>query len=76
LPRQLPLAPIKCPTLLIEGTADKDVLPSRAEYAHATIPGSELYWIAGGSHLGFWTADGAEAAQDYALSWLRQKLGI
>ena len=73
---QLPLAPIACPTLIFEGTADKDVPPPHAEYAHATIPGSELYWIKGGSHLGFWVADDAEATQEYALSWLRQKLGI
>jgi pimeloyl-ACP methyl ester carboxylesterase len=73
---QLPLAPITCPTLIIHGSADKDVPPSHAEYAHATITGSELYWIPGGSHVGFWAADEAETAQEHALSWLQQKLGI
>jgi len=73
---QLPLATITCPTLIFEGTADKDVPPRHAEYAHATISGSELYWIKGGSHLGFWAADDDDAAQEYALSWLRQKLEI
>jgi pimeloyl-ACP methyl ester carboxylesterase len=73
---QLNLASITCPTLILEGTADKDVTPSHADYAHATIPGSELYWIAGGSHIGFWAADDADAAQEYALSWLREKMGI
>jgi pimeloyl-ACP methyl ester carboxylesterase len=73
---QLPLAPITCPTLIVQGTADKDVKSSHSEYAHASIAGSELYWIKDGSHIGFWVADDAEAAQAYALSWLRAKLGI
>jgi len=70
---QLDLAPITCPTLIIHGTADKDVLPRHGEYAKATITGADLYWIDGGSHTGFWSAPGAQAAQDYALSWLRSK---
>jgi len=73
---QLPLASVVCPTLIFQGTADKDVTPSHAEYAHAAIPGSELYWIKGGSHIGFWAADDADAAQEHALSWLRKKTGI
>ncbi|MBM4273465.1 MAG: alpha/beta hydrolase [Deltaproteobacteria bacterium] len=71
---QLPIASIACPTLIIHGTADKDVPPRHAEYAKATITGSELYWVEGGSHVGFWVADGAPAAQEYALSWLREKM--
>jgi pimeloyl-ACP methyl ester carboxylesterase len=73
---QLPLASVACPTLIIQGTADKDVTPNHAEYAHATISGSDLYWIEGGSHIGFWAADDADAAQEYALSWLRDKMGL
>jgi pimeloyl-ACP methyl ester carboxylesterase len=73
---QLPLAPVACPTLIIHGTADKDVTPQHAEYAHATIAGSDLYWIKDGSHIGFWAADEAEAAQEYALAWLRDKMGV
>ncbi|RJR41221.1 MAG: alpha/beta hydrolase [Deltaproteobacteria bacterium] len=70
---QLDLAPVSCPTLIIHGSADKDVPPRHGEYAHATITGSELYRIGGGSHIGFWVAPEAHAAQDYALSWLRGK---
>lgn len=73
---QLPVATVACPTLIFQGSADKDVTPSHAEYAHLTIPGSELYWIKDGSHIGFWAADDADAAQEYALTWLRGKLGI
>jgi pimeloyl-ACP methyl ester carboxylesterase len=73
---RLPINTVTCPTLILQGTADKDVAPSHAEYAHATIPGSELYWIEGGSHIGFWAADGADAAQAHALAWLQAKMGI
>lgn len=72
---RLPLATVACPTLIVHGTADKDVTPSHAEYAHAAIPGAELYWLQGGSHTGFWTGDDAYPAQEYALAWLRKKMG-
>lgn len=71
---QLSIASIACPTLIIHGTADKDVPPRHAEYAKAAITGSELYWVEGGSHVGFWVADDAPAAQEYALSWLRERM--
>lgn len=71
---QLPIASVVSPTLIIHGTADKDVTPSHAEYAKASIAASQLYWIKGGSHLGFWVADDAYAAQEYALTWLWDKM--
>jgi pimeloyl-ACP methyl ester carboxylesterase len=72
---RLPLATVACPTLIMHGTADKDVPPSHAEWAQAAIPGAELYWLPGGSHIGFWTGDDAYPAQEYALAWLREKMG-
>jgi pimeloyl-ACP methyl ester carboxylesterase len=71
---ELPIGAIACPTLIMHGTADKDVPPRHAEYAKATISASELYWIQGGSHIGFWVADEAPRAQEYALSWLRERM--
>jgi pimeloyl-ACP methyl ester carboxylesterase len=71
---ELPLAAITCPTLILHGTADKDVPPRHAEYAQSAITGSELYWIPQGSHVGFWLADDAPAAQEYAISWLWQRI--
>jgi pimeloyl-ACP methyl ester carboxylesterase len=67
---QLPLAGITCPTLVVHGTADKDVPTQHATYAHATIPASELHWIPDGSHFGFWVDDDAQAHQTSVLSWL------
>jgi pimeloyl-ACP methyl ester carboxylesterase len=72
----LPWASVACPTLIFQGTADKDLTPSHAEYANAAISGSELYWIKDGSHIAFWAAEDAYAAQKHALTWLREKLGI
>ena len=48
---QWPLDRIRCPTLILQGTLDKDVSPDHAAYAHARIAGSELVWIDGADHL-------------------------
>lgn len=71
---QLDLAPITCPTLIMHGSADKRVPPSHGEYAKASIARAEFYLISGGSHMGFWAAGEAYTAQDFALSWLREKI--
>ena len=67
---QLPLAGITCPTLIVHGTADKDVATTNATYAHASIPDSELRWIPDGSHFGLWVNDDAQTHQRYLLNWL------
>jgi hypothetical protein len=41
-----------------------------ADYAHASIPTSELHWIPDGSHFGFWVNVEAETHQRYVLDWL------
>ena len=46
-----PLDHIRCPTLILQGTLDKDVPLDHAAYAHARIKGSELVWIDGADHL-------------------------
>jgi len=47
------LGKIRCPTLIIQGTADKDVPPSHAEFAHAKIVNSELMTLDGVDHSMF-----------------------
>lgn len=69
----LPLAGVRCPTLIVHGAADKDVPPSHATYAHASIPTSELHWIPDGSHFGFWANDDAQTHQRYVLDWLQAR---
>lgn len=70
----LPLSAVSCPTLIVHGDADKDVHPDHARYARACIGQAELYWIEGGSHLGFWLSNDAEQAQRHAIQWLKAAL--
>lgn len=46
-----PLTPIRCPTLILQGSADQNVPPADAEYAHAQIAGSQLRVFPGADHL-------------------------
>ena len=64
------MAGITCPTLIVHGTADKDVTTANATYAHASIANSELHWIPDGSHFGLWVDDDAQTHQRYVLNWL------
>jgi pimeloyl-ACP methyl ester carboxylesterase len=64
-----PLDRVTCPTLIVHARSDKSVPPASAEYAHAHITGSELYWM-DGSHLAF-ALEAADTAPAYVLSWLR-----
>jgi pimeloyl-ACP methyl ester carboxylesterase len=64
-----PLDRVTCPTLIVHARSDKSVPPASAEYAHAHITGSELYWM-DGSHVAF-AVEAADTAPAYVLSWLR-----
>lgn len=64
-----PLERITCPTLIVHGRSDKTVPPASAEYAHAHIQRSELYWM-DGSHFAF-GLEALDTAPAYVLSWLR-----
>jgi|SRR6185437_10827845 len=46
-----PLSQIHCPTLILQGTADQNVPPAGAEYAHAQIASSQLKQFPGADHL-------------------------
>jgi pimeloyl-ACP methyl ester carboxylesterase len=50
LPRW-PLAEIKCPTLIVHGTADTAVPFAHAQFAHEQIAGSRLEAFEGGDHF-------------------------
>lgn len=71
---KLDLAGITSPTLIMHGTADRDVPPSHAVYANRSIEHSTLHFIDEGSHLGFWLSDEAEDAQRTAIEWLSDKV--
>lgn len=46
-----PLGQIHCPTLILQGTADQNVPPADAKYAHSQIAGSQLQEFPGADHL-------------------------
>jgi pimeloyl-ACP methyl ester carboxylesterase len=46
----LPLASIRCPTLILQGTADRNVPMAHAEFSHAQIAGSQLVELPGEEH--------------------------
>ncbi|MFF2272086.1 alpha/beta fold hydrolase [Agromyces sp. NPDC058136] len=64
-----PLDRITCPTLIVHARSDKAVPPANAEYAHANIRGSELYWM-DGSHVAF-ALEAADSAPAHVVDWLR-----
>jgi pimeloyl-ACP methyl ester carboxylesterase len=47
---ELPLADIRCPTLILQGTADQNVPPAQADLAHSQIAGSKLVMLPGQDH--------------------------
>jgi pimeloyl-ACP methyl ester carboxylesterase len=66
----LPLADIRCPTLVVHGTRDADVSLEHGTRAYEQITGAERRWIESGSHLGFWLAPNAEPARAAARDFL------
>lgn len=66
----LDLARVRCPTLIVQGTADEVAAPHSA-YAAEHVPGCEVLAIHDGGHRGFWIADDAAAHQEHVLAWVR-----
>ncbi|MGU3645085.1 alpha/beta fold hydrolase [Microbacterium sp. C23T] len=60
---------ITCPTLIVHARSDRMAPPANAEYAHARIAGSELYWM-DGSHVAI-ALEAADTAPAYVVGWLR-----
>lgn len=60
---------ITCPTLIVHARSDRVAPPANAEYAHARIAGSELYWM-DGSHVAI-ALEAADTAPAHVVSWLR-----
>ena len=59
----LELSRISCPTLLIHGRNDRDVLPEHSEFAAAQIENSVLEWMTPGTHVCVYTEPNSERAQ-------------
>jgi pimeloyl-ACP methyl ester carboxylesterase len=66
----LSLSGIRCPTLIVHGTAD--ALAAHSTYAATQIPGAEVRSIADAGHRGLWINDDAADQQAFVVSWLRE----
>lgn len=73
--KQLPLASVRCPTLVVHGTLDGDVPFSHGEHAARGIPGAEFHRVEGGWHLlalGDAAEDHTRAEVDFVRAHLAQ----
>jgi len=70
----LPLEQIRCPTLIIHGTADGDVKFVHAETSHRRIPNGELRKMEGVCHL-VWLSELADEMYRAQIEFLKTHLG-
>jgi len=70
----LELSATKCPTLVIHGDNDKDVVPAHAEHSARSIEGAELIWMPGASHLGFFVESSGREARTKAIEFFTMHL--
>ena len=70
---QLPLDRVRCPTLVVHGTHDRDVPFSHGENSAREIPGAVLHCVEKGWHL-LALGDGAEDCARAQLAFLREHL--
>jgi len=66
----LRLESIAVPTMIIQGSADSDVLPEHSDFAASTIPGAQLITLEAGTHLALYTHPDAEAAQRKVIDFV------
>jgi pimeloyl-ACP methyl ester carboxylesterase len=62
---------IRCPSLIIHGTHDSDVLMYHAVYAWENIPDAEHLWVREGSHFCAWLHPEAAKVQERILQFLK-----
>ena len=70
----LPLEQIRCPTLIVHGTADGDVKFVHAETSHRRIPNAELHKMEGAYHL-VWLSELADETYRDQIEFLKTHLG-
>ena len=70
---RLPLGKVRCPTLVVHGTHDRDVPFSHGENSARGIPGAELHRVEKGWHL-LALGDGADDYARAELAFLREHL--
>ena len=71
---QLPLDQVRCPTLVVHGTHDRDVRFSHGENSAREIAGAEFHRVEQGWHF-LALSDGAEESARAEVDFLREHLG-
>lgn len=71
----LELDRIDRPCLIVQGTADSDVLPEYSGFAAEQIPGSELVELSTGTHLAFWVHPDSAGVRQRAIERFRAAAG-
>lgn len=66
----LPVEKIKCPSLIIHGTHDRDVLFYHGVYAWTNIPSAENLWVREGSHFCVWISPDVQKIQEQVMGFL------
>jgi pimeloyl-ACP methyl ester carboxylesterase len=66
----LELARVSAPTLVVQGSADRDLPPAQSAYAARTIPGAALLTLDAGTHLALYTHPEAAPAQARVVDFL------
>ncbi len=67
------LSDIRCPTLVIHGTADADVSFANAEFSASSIPNARLYTIENVGHL-VWLGEHVSQMNSELVGFLRESL--
>lgn len=67
----LGLEQITVPTLIVQGTIDKDLDPKHSYYAASAIPNSQLLKINNAGHLGLFLEPGGDQAQQTIINFLK-----
>nr|HAT8715150.1 alpha/beta fold hydrolase [Legionella jordanis] len=70
--KSLALKDIKCPSLIIHGTADAAVLFYDGLYAASCILKAKPIWIEEGSHFGLWLSPQAKEIQSQLIHFVKQ----
>lgn len=70
LPVSMELEKITCPSFIVHGTHDADVLFYHGVSAVENIVSAKHFWINTGSHFCFWISQSAEEAQQRAQEFI------
>jgi pimeloyl-ACP methyl ester carboxylesterase len=72
LPIHIDVSKITCPSFIVHGTHDGDVLFYHGVWAADNIANAQSHWAYEGSHFSFWTSYDADKIQQQAKQFLAE----